>query len=527
MTMGRSTPKHGRHLARYREITMVLVNHRLGELIKLLDLTRFLPFHWVPPGNPLHRETSTTSERTRMAIEELGTTFIKVGQILSTRTDILPSEYTEELSKLQNSLPPLPFSTIEEVILQEFGKPVNEVFKSFEKTPIGVASIGQAHIATLTDGTDVVIKVQKPGVQAQVEEDLEILHHIAENAAERSENTGQYDFPRIIDEISEALKAEMDYIREGHIAEHFAIFFKDDPNIHIPKIYWQYTTPRVITLERIKGIGILNLQNLAENGVDRQQLAKRVASIWIRMIFEDMIFHADPHPGNVLLEPDGRIGLVDFGMNGVLDDEMRDHLAMAIKAILGRDADMLADSLLDLGVVSDKISRSNLRADLKHLMGHYPLDMPELRLTSNVGELFTVIQRNRIILPANTFLLLKTLAMAQSLGRGLDTNYNFFESLQVYVNKLFKERYSLSAVLNRLPGAALDMVLLGIDFPKQLLRIVRSIERGNLNVKTDVSGLEVHLEHLERLVNRMVLGLLVSALILAAALIFLAFHRGL
>jgi len=200
---------------------------------------------------------------------------------------------------------------------------------------------------------------------------------------------------------------------------------------------------------------------------------------------------------------------------------------MAIKAILGRDADMLADSLVDLGVVSDKISRSNLRADLKHLMGHYPLDMPELRLTSNVGELFTVIQRNRIILPANTFLLLKTLAMAQSLGRGLDTNYNFFESLQVCVNKLFKERYSLSAVLHRLPSAALDMILLGIDLPKQLLRIVRSIERGNLNVKTDVSGLEVHLEHLERLVNRMVLGLLVSALILAAALIFLAFHRGL
>ena len=292
-----------------------------------------------------------------MALEELGTTFIKVGQILSTRTDMLPSEFTLELSKLQNSLTPLPLEVIEKVIKDELGHPIGEVFSSFDPGPLGVASIGQAHAATLQDGTEVVVKIRKPGVVEQVTEDLDILRQLAENTTKRPDYSYQYNLTGLIEEIADTILAELDYIREGHSAEHFARFFQSDSSIHIPKIIWQYTTPRVIVLERIRGIGILDLTALDKAGFDRKELAKRSVNIWLKMVFEDAVFHADPHPGNLFVEADGRLGLIDFGMIGLVDDEVRDHLASAVRAILDRDADTLVDSIIDLGAVAPMGSR--------------------------------------------------------------------------------------------------------------------------------------------------------------------------
>ncbi|HXY73799.1 MAG TPA: AarF/ABC1/UbiB kinase family protein [Dehalococcoidales bacterium] len=525
MSWGSTQPKRSRHIKRYREIAVVLSNYRLGEVIHLLQLERFLPFHWVPPSNPFHRIPNTSAERTRMALEHLGTTFIKVGQILSTRTDILPAEYTQEFARLQNSLTPLPMNVIEESIQKELGKPVKELFASFEEVPLGVASIGQVHGAKLLDGTEVVVKIQKPHVPEQVAEDLDILHQITETASKQWKYSNEYDLPRIIEEISEALKDEINYIREAHNAEHFAEFFKSEPMIHVPKVFWKYTTPRVITLERVRGIGILDVKSLTAAGFQRSQLAHQVVNLWTRMIFEDYIFHADPHPGNVFVESDGRIGLVDFGMTGTIDEEVRERLVAAVKAILDRDVDGLIDSLIDLGALARGGTSDNLRSDLKHLMGHYPVGAPDLHMSANMGELFNVIRRNHVQLPANTFLLLKTMAMVQSLGRGLDTKYDFFGSLQPHIEKLYNDRFSLTALLHRLPAAAVEMVKLSAGFPKRLLRIVKSMERGELNIKTDVSGLERHLEHLERIVNRLIIGILLSSLFIAIALIILALHR--
>jgi ubiquinone biosynthesis protein len=523
---GQPGRKRERHFARYREIAMVLVRHRLGELIRTLELERYLPFHWVPPGTPFRKETSSRSERTRMALEELGTTFIKVGQILSTRTDILPSDYTQELTKLQNSLQPLPVELMKQTISEELHRPVEEIFAHFDPKALGVASIGQAHAATLHDGTEVVVKVQKPDVMEQVTVDLEILRQVAANAAKRTEYAQQYDLVRIVEEIAETMLDEMNYMREGRSAEHFAQFFQNEPSIHIPKVYWEYTTSRVITLERIRGTGILDIPALKKAGIDLNALAGRCMDIWLKMVFEDEIFHADPHPGNVFVEADGRLGLIDFGMTGFVDDEVRDHLASAIKAIADRDVDLLVDSLMDMGAVSRAGSRDNLRTDLKHLLGHYPLSMANLRPASNFGELLNVVRRNYILLPDNTFLLMKTMAMAQSLGRGLDVNHDFFEQLTPHVEKIFKERYSFSAVVKRIPSALSDLAMLGVGLPKRLFRITRAMERGELNIRTDVSGLERHLEHLERLVNRVVIGMIAAAIILGAAIIFLGLHLG-
>ncbi|MDD5289479.1 MAG: AarF/ABC1/UbiB kinase family protein [Dehalococcoidales bacterium] len=521
----RQKSKRKSHFARYRQITMVLVKHRLADLIKTFGLEKFLPLHWVPPGNPWHKEVYTSSQRTRMALEELGTTFIKVGQILSTRTDIFPQDFTMELAKLQNSLSPLPLETIKKVIVDELGHPVEELFSSFDPKPLGVASIGQAHAATLKDGTEVVIKVRKPGVMEQVKEDLDILRQLAEGAAKRSEFSYHYNLTGIVEEIADTITAELDYIREGHSAEHFARFFQGDLSIHTPKIFWQHTTPRVIVLERIRGIGILDVADLDKAGFDRKALAKRSVNIWLKMVFEDGVFHADPHPGNLFVEADGRLGLIDFGMVGIVDDEVRDHLASAVRAIIERDADLLVDSILDLGAVAPVNSRETLRNDLKHIMGHYP-QMAEFHLATNLGELFTVIRRNSVQLPANTFLLLKTMTMAQSLGRGLDPDFDFFQEIEPHVKKALKKRYSLSALLNQVPSAISDLAVFSVGLPNRLLRIVKSVERGELHFRTDVSGLELHLEHLERIVRMLVIGIIIAAIILGLAMVFLAYRLG-
>ena len=318
----------------------------------------------------------------------------------------------------------------------------------------------------------------------------------------------------------------MDYIREGKNAEHFAQFFQEDSSIHIPKIFWEYTTSRVITLERVRGIGILEVAALDAVGFDRKELAKRSVNIWLKMVFEDTVFHADPHPGNLFVEPDGRLGLVDFGMVGLVDDEARGNLTSAFKAILDRDVDLLVDSLIDLGAATPATSRESLRRDLKHIIAHYPISMEELHLSYNLEELFSVVRRNHVQLPANIFLLLKTMTMVQSLGMGLDPDFDFFEATAPHVERIFKKKYAPSAILHRLPSAAAEFAIIGTELPRRLNRFVKSVERGELKIRAEASGLEEHLEHLERIINRMVIGFIVGAIIIGLAMVFLAYKLG-
>ena len=308
---------------------------------------------------------------------------------------------------------------------------------------------------------------------------------------------------------------ELDYIREGHSAEHFAQFFREDPSIHIPKVIWEYTTPQVITLERIRGIGILDVAALDKAGFDRKELAKRSVNIWVKMVFEDKVFHADPHPGNLFVEADGRLGLIDFGMIGLIDDEVRDRLVAAVKGMLDRDVDLFIDSLMDMGAVITLRARANLRRDLKHIMGHYPDSTSQLNLTYNLGELIAVVRRNHVQLPANTFMLLKAMSMAQSIGRGLDIDFNFFEVLQPHIEKALKEKYAPSAILRRLPSAVVHLAMFGAGLPARLDRVVKAVERGEFEVRTDVSGLDQYIHELERVVNRAIIGIIIAAVILA------------
>lgn len=363
-------------------------------------------------------------EHIRLALEELGTTFVKLGQILSTRGDLLPDDYQAELARLQDSAPPVPASAILDTIAAELGCDAGSVFATFDPQPLGSASIGQAHAASLLDGSEVVVKVRRPGVVAQVEGDLAILAHLAHRAAARSELARRHDVPGLVAEFSSTLRAELDYVTEGRNAERFASAFSNDPSVHIPAVHWEATTSQVLTLERLRGVKVSDPKALDATGLDRAELARSAAMISLRMVFEHGFFHADPHPGNFFVEPDGTIGLIDFGMVGAVDGATRRRLIALLTGFAARDGDAMVDNVIALSVAGTGIDRTALSSDLLALAAEQ-LNRPlgDVSFGSLLGGILAVVRRHKLVLPADLALLIKTIAMSEGVGAQIDPTF--------------------------------------------------------------------------------------------------------
>ncbi len=496
------------HLTRSREIASVLIGHGWDYLLHSPQRTK------LKPKDLQHRPTLTRPEHLRSALEELGTTFIKLGQILSTRADLLPPDYLAELSKLQDSAPAVPFEAIKEAILKELGQPIEQVFRQFDPKPLAAASIGQAHAATLKDGTEVVVKVRRPGVVEQVEEDLKILKELANAVTGRLEFAERYDIPGIVEEFSDTLRAELDYVREGHNAEKFAENFAGERGLHIARVFWETSTSRVLTLERIRGTKISDVASLDQQGIDRPALARFATDVVMRMVCEHGFFHADPHPGNFFIESDGTIGLIDFGMVGNLDEQTQDHLADLLIYINHQDADRLVDVLLDLGVSKKRVDRASLRHDVQHLLTTYwGLSLGELRLTALLNDVFAAMRKNHLHLPSNLSLLVKTVIMIEGLGVKLDPEFRMTTALESYANRLIMQKYSPIKLIHNLGQASFDLARLSIEMPQHLRRIVNATENGSLQVGMRPEGFDPIINRFERISNRIVLGVIAAAFI--------------
>jgi ubiquinone biosynthesis protein len=514
------------HLNRYRQIAEVLLHHGLGYLVSTFGLERFVPFRreinrYTRPGRRY-----TRPERVRLAFEELGPTFIKLGQILSTRADILPPEYIAELAKLQDQAPPVNGAVIEEIIVQELGCPIEEIFATFDPVPIAAASIGQAHAATLPNGEEVIVKVRRPGVVEQIEEDLEILRNLAMTASSRWELADHYDVSGLVQEFAQTLRAELDYIREGHNAERFAVTCADEPfSIHIPCIYWETTTARVLTLERIRGIKINDLAALDAAGIDRPALAERAAHIILKMILEDGFYHADPHPGNFFIEPDGRIGLIDYGMVGIVDTRTQEQLVDIFLAITSQDAERLVDTMLMLGFSSQRVDRTQLKRDLEHLLAQYHgKAFGEIDMGPVLTEALTIVQQHHLQLPSNLALLLKTLLMDEALGTMLDPTFNLTAMLEPFSKQLVQRQYSIDYWWRNLGRAGVDAARLGVELPQQLRRLMSDLERGNIEVGVKTDTLKPLMNDVKQIVNRVVLGIIAAAFIIGVAILLVVYH---
>lgn len=492
------------HLNRSRQIAGVLLSHGWDFLRNNEEQTRTTT-PVAANARPLHL---------RLALEELGTTFIKLGQILSTRADLLPPEYLVELTKLQDSAPPVAFELIQQALVTELGQPIENLFAQFDPVPLAAASIGQAHAATLCDGTDVVVKIRRPGVVEQVNEDLEILKELAATASRHWAFADRYDLSGLVDEFSQTLRSELDYIREGHNAEKFAANFAGDPFVHVPRVFWTATTSRVLTLERIRGVKINDLNGLDEQGTDRRWLAQYATNAVLKMVCEDGFFHADPHPGNFFIEPHGAIGLIDFGMVGVLDEQTQGLLAELLIAINHQDADRLVDVFLDLGVTRKGIDRASVRRDIERLLSTYwGLPLGELKVAALLNDVYSVMRRHHLHLPSNLALLLKTVIMIEGVGVNLDPDFRLTNSLTPYTERLVLRQYSPFRWARSLGRASLDLAKLGVEMPQHLRRIVTAAESGNLQIGMRPEGFDPVIDRLERIANRIVLGVIAAAFI--------------
>lgn len=493
------------HLNRSRQIARVLLSHGWDFLRNNEQPIAGATATVVVNARPLHL---------RLALEELGTTFIKLGQILSTRADLLPPEYLVELTKLQDSATPVAFEEIHRALVTELGQPIEDIFAQFDSVPLAAASIGQAYAATLWDGTEVVVKVRRPGVVEQVNEDLEILKELAATASRHLSFADRYDLTGLVEEFSQTLRAELDYIREGHNAERFAANFAADSHIHVPRVFWELTTARVLTLERIRGIKINDLKALDEQGTDRRWLADYATNVVLKMVCEDGFFHADPHPGNFFIEPNDRIGLIDFGMVGLLDEQTQDLLAELLIAINHQDADRLVDVFLDLGVTRKRIDRTAVRHDIERLLSSYwGLPLGELKVTALLNDVYSVMRRHHLHLPPNLALLLKTVIMIEGLGVNLDPDFSLTKSLTPYTERLVLRQYSPFKWMRSFGRASLTLAKFGAEMPQHLRRIATAAENGNLQIGVRPEGFDPVIDRLERIANRIVLGVIAAAFI--------------
>ena len=431
----RGTPKQYRR--RRGEILSAVSRHGLGVLVGPRWFGRLVPFHWGLLGCQRRAVPYTRAEHVRLAVEDLGPTFIKIGQIASTRGDLLPPDYQHELARLQDAAPPESIEVIRETIEAELGKPPEAIFEHFEAIPLAAASIGQAHAATLPDGTEVVVKIRRPGVAAQVEQDLEILGQLAETAARAWDPEGQYDVPGLAAEFSDTLRLELDYCREAENATRFAEQFAFDDTTIIPRVFGEFTTSRVLTLERMRGIKIDDVAALNAADINCPELARRAAELTLTMVFEHSFFHADQHPGNLFVQADGSIALIDFGMVGVVDPTTRTALATALLATTTRNTPQLIDAFASLGVTSRTFEREQLQTDLDQFMGEFltcPLN--EIAVGPLLKEHLTIMRRHGLRLPRTLALLAKTIAMSEGIAARIDPSFQMLAVLAPYAQRL-------------------------------------------------------------------------------------------
>jgi len=510
-----------RHLRRYRQITEVLTRHGFGAIVTQLGLRQKLNLSrrfliQKPPSD----SEATPAQHIRLAMEELGPTFVKIGQLLSTRSDLLPSNYVAELSRLQDNVPPIPWSAIKDVLLQELATPLEDVFQSVEETPLAAASLGQVHAATLISGQEVVIKIQRPSIERTINLDLDIMLDLAQLAQERTPLGSRYELTELAEEFAYALRSELDYRLEGRNADRFRANFADESHLCVPLVYWEYTTRRVMVQERIKGIKVDDAQALDSAGYDRRQLASYSARLILKEVLEDGFFHADPHPGNVVILPNEVICLLDFGTVGHLATKDRISLVRLYITAIQLDTEGVIEQLLRMGIANYNMDLVSLQRDLHRLLvRYYGAALKEVSASEVIEAVEPIIYRHRLHIPSDLWLLIKTLVIMEGVGQQLDPNFDIIEFSKPHIGEFIRRLWSPTEWG---PSALRSAITLGdllIDLPRQTTRILGQVERGDLGFQIRITNLEKITKQLDDIANRFILSILLAALILGLALL--------
>jgi ubiquinone biosynthesis protein len=510
-----------RHISRYGRIAEVLTRHGFGAVVAQLGLTQYLDLTRRIFRRPREPEDDLTpAKHVRLALEELGPTFVKLGQILSTRPDLLPPEFINELSLLQDSVPPAPWDTIRPYLEAELGYSIEQLFIAFDPTPIASASLAQVYAATLPDGKNVVVKVQRPGIEVTISKDLQIFKDLARLAQERTAMGEYYDLADLAEEFSVALRAELDYRREGRSADQFRANFAREPHIYTPKVYWEYSNRRVLVQERISGIKVNDIVALDAAGYDRHQIALHAAKFIIKEILEDGFFHADPHPGNILVMPGEILGLMDFGTVGYLSQSDRANLVRLFIVAIQMDAESVVEQLVRMGIAGPMVERMGLQRDLQRMLLKYnSVPLNEVSTREVLEEIEPIIYRYHLRLPSDYWLLIKTLGIMEGVGKTLAPDFDIFAFAKPYVARFLRGMWKPSQWAPSVLRNLVSWYDLGISFPRQVNRVLSQAEQGEFGVRVQQPELRQSTNRLDLIANRLILGMLLSALIVALAML--------
>ncbi|MDF2859078.1 MAG: hypothetical protein K0Q87_4929 [Neobacillus sp.] len=505
--------KRIRHIQRYRDIVYAFTRYGFGFVMKELGLLDLLKL----PKKDLDGENEklksrTTGERIRMFLEDLGPTFVKIGQIASTRPDIIPAEIIHELEKLQDRVSLFPYEEVKKIIEEEFAEPMELSFAEFHEVPLAAASIGQVHYAVLQTGEKVAVKVQRPYIKNVIETDLEILQDLARLAESRLDWGARYPIRDIVEELARSIREELDYENEGRNADRIANQFKDDSTILIPKVYWEYTTSKVLTMEYYEGTKLNEVDKLEQQGFDSKIIAERIVNAIFQQILLDGFFHGDPHPGNILALPGEVIVFMDFGMVGRLTSEMKNHIASFVIALMRQNTVEVVKAITNMGLVPDDVNVVQLRADVDKLREKY-IDVPfsQMSVGTAVNELFSVAYRHNIQLPTDLTILGKALLTLEGTVEKLNQEISIIAVAEPFGRQLLMERLNPKNVAGKAWSNFAEYGDILYEFPKTVKDLTSIMKRGKMQIEITTPELESSLHKLNRISNRISFSIVLLA----------------
>ncbi|MBW2620251.1 MAG: AarF/ABC1/UbiB kinase family protein [Deltaproteobacteria bacterium] len=514
-----------RHLARYRQILTVFFKYGFGDLVELLKIEQYIEIglQLISKNRRSRLEKLSRAERVRMACEELGPTYIKLGQILSTRPDLVPVDFIKELSKLQDSVPSSPFSEVSKIIESELGGPPEDIFDFFEKTPLASASIGQVYRATLKDGEEVAVKVQRPGIKKIIEVDLEIMLHLATLMEHHIEEMSLYQPVKIVEEFARTLEKEIDYTIEATNMERIASNFLNDLTIYVPKVFRDTTTESILTTELVEGIKVSDIDRLEEAGLDRKLITVRGADIVLKQIIKHGFFHADPHPGNIFVLPDNVICLLDFGMTGSVDRRTREDFIDLAESVVNRNESRATQVLLRLTYWDEDPDIRLLEKDVADFMGrHLHKPLKDIKIGKLLNNLLELAFRHRLRIPPDIFLMLKAFSTIEGVGLMLDPDFDMIKQAAPFIKEVKLARLSPQRITGDIFRLAIGMFQFAENFPKDMLSITRLIKQQKLSLNLEYKGLDKMLSTYDQISNRISFSIIIAALIIGSALVIMS-----
>jgi ubiquinone biosynthesis protein len=510
-----------RDLSRLHEITSVFIRHGLGDLVRRAGIATLLEragqiLHWGEKQESVRLEPQ---QRLRLALEELGPTFVKLGQVLSTREDLLPQSWTTELARLQSEARPVSFDELLPQIEQALGRSPFEVFVDLEREPYASASIAQVHRARLPNGIPVVLKIRRPGIVAKIDSDLSIFAHVADLVEIEMPEARRYRPARVVAEFRRSLERELDLGVEARNIARFARNFADDPYILIPRVYGEWTSHVMNVQEHIEGIRGHDVARIDATGLDRKVLAERGVDAVLRMIMVDGFFHADPHPGNVLYLTGNRIVMIDFGMVGRLTPRRRGQIVDLLAGITHQNEEPMLEVLLDWAgeVVVDE---TQLATDIAELSFDYAdVQVKDIRIATLLHRVVAIMREHSIMLPPDLTLMFKALITLEGLGHHYDPEFQLIERLKPFVERAMDARYRPAAVARRGQMALGDYFGLLTSVPRDVARLIKDMRRGRIRVDLDLKRLDSFGRKLDSTIDRITIGVMTASLVIGSSIV--------